>query len=159
MPNLNINLTNIEDTLKAEAAPVVLELACRVVIARTNAARPSDESMAAKSIRGMMRGDFQARIAKAMTDEERGVQQIGDALGRAKGAVLDGLGATMSVARNPDETDEDFRARLGAANNLEDKPVRTAIRDAADALVAALLEAPGPVMALVTATADEMSQS
>jgi hypothetical protein len=159
MPNLNLSLPNIQDTLKAEAAPVVLELACRIIIARTNAARPTDESMAAKSIRGMMRGDFQARLAAALQDEEKHVLAVQNALTKAQGAALDGIGGTMGTPRVEGETDADYRARLEGANDLEAKPVRSSLRSAAEALADTLLENPGPVVDLLNATANVMANT
>ncbi len=156
MPNLNLNLNNIQETLKAEAGPAVVELACRVAQARANSARPTDESLAAKSIRGAMQGSFQARIAKAMSEEERSVQQIATALAKSKGPALDGLGGAMSVPRDRQESDEDYRVRLEAANDLELKPLRTAIREAGETLMETLVNNPGPVLDLISETAAEM---
>lgn len=156
MPNLNLNLSNIQDTLKAEAGPAVAELACRVAQARANAARPTDESLAVRSIRGAMQGSFQARIAKAMGEEERSVQQIATALAKSKGAALDGLGGAMAVAREHEESDDDYRVRLEAANDLELKPLRSAIREAGETLMETLVNNPGPVLDLINETATDM---
>jgi hypothetical protein len=160
MANLNLTINNLDSILTSEAGPIVAAIACQVITARTNAARPTDETMAAKSIRGMMRGDFQARLAKAMQVEEQQVMQLTNALARSAGDVLDALGASMGdgLERSRDESDEDYRARLEAANDLETKPIRLAMRTAADNLAAELLGSPGPVLDLLSATTSEMSK-
>ena len=153
MATLNLSISNLETVSRAEAAPIILELGCRVVAARAAASRPSEDARG-RAIRNALRTDCAGRMAGAMREEERQVQATAQLNG---GSALDTVGASLSVTRNGGETDQDYRARLSAANDIEAKPVRAAIVAAMDAAVAALLDTPGPVQDLLNASTDELA--
>lgn len=157
--DLSLNLSNIDNTLIEEAGPVVMQIATAIVNSRTNTLRPTGESMAAKSIRGVLRGDFQSRLVAAMTTEERTVQQNAAAISAGTGATLDGIGGSLGIERNRDELDVGYRIRLETANDLELQPLRSAFRTAAENLTVVLLGAVGPVLDVVNETVSEMAQT
>lgn len=156
MATLNLSISNLETVSRAEAAPIILELGCRVVAARAAASRPSEDARG-RAIRNALRTDCAGRMAGAMREEERQVQATAQLIRTNGGSALDTVGASLSVTRNGGETDQDYRARLSAANDIEAKPVRAAIVAAMDAAVAALLDTPGPVQDLLNASTDELA--
>lgn len=155
--SLSLSIPDLDAIATAEARVTILELACRIIAARQAAGRPQ-ETPAQISIRNSLAGNLRQSLVTALTQEERDTLTTGEAITKSSGAALDGLGGTLGVTRNGGETDEDYRVRLTAANDLEEKPTRKALREAADTMLNGLLGGPGPVMDLVGSVVTDMAR-
>lgn len=130
-----------KSTIKFEAAPVCAELAFRILLMRIAAARPT-ESAPESAIRNALRTDFATAIGNAMKNEETGSRTRQVLIEKLGASGLDSIGAQLEVPRLEGETDTDYRVRLFAANAVEEQPFHKVLIVHAEAMSAALLEAP-----------------
>lgn len=155
--SLSLSIPDLESITTAEARVSLLELATRITAARAAAdGATRGASMANTSIRNALAGNVRQKLVTALAQEERETVQFSEAITKNKEAGLDAVAAALGTARTGGESDADLRVRLDALNDLEAKPLRSAIRDAADAMLDTLLTGPGPVMDLVSAVSVEM---